>query len=248
MYSTHIWYQFVIHGRKITALLGLVFVVFLGSINTSHAQQNLLKHDKKRIHFGMTLGFNRAQFMVRHAPAFTYHDTIKVVESPISTGFNVGIISDLHLGNNADLRFIPTLIFAEKRLNYVETLDEGDTETQKTVESIILGFPLTFKYKSDRFFDNMRVYILGGGRFDWDLASNSKARRATDIVKIDRFDFSAEYGVGLEFYFPLFIFSPEIKITQGLTNLLVPTPNFRYSDVLGKLRSRYLTLSLQFEG
>ncbi len=210
--------------------------------------QNLSRHDNKKVHFGISLGFNAANFKLTHSDAFIYHDSIKVVESPRSPGFNIGIISDLHLGKNIDLRFIPTLVFAEKDLRYREISSEGDVVVNKTLESIILNFPLSFKYKSDRFFNNFRFYAIGGLRFDWDLGSNAKARKATDIVKIKGSDFLVEYGIGLEFYFPLFIFSPEFRISQGIPNLFVPTENLRYSDVLQNLRSRYFMVSFQFEG
>jgi hypothetical protein len=140
-------------------------------------------------------------------------------------------------------------MFAEKDLIYTEIAPGPDVQINKTIESIILSFPLSFKYKSDRFFnENFRFYAVGGVRFDWDLGSNSKARKATDIVKIAPFDFLAEYGVGTEFYFPLFILSPEIRISNGIPNLFVPTENLRYSDVLQRLKSRYITFSIQFEG
>ena len=248
MYSTHLWHLFHLCSRQIVWawLLALPLVVQAQNKGT---YGNLPKHDKKKIHFGMKLGITNSRFAITHSENFIYHDSIKVVELPVSPGFNVGIISDLHLGDNADLRFIPTLIFAEKDLRYTEIAPGENIQTTKTIESIILSFPLAVKYKSDRFFnDNFRFYVLGGARFDWDLASNSKARRATEIVKIAPSDFALEYGLGAEIYFPLFILSPEIRISHGMTNLFVPTENLRYSDVLGTLRSRYVTFSLQFEG
>ncbi|MGB0839839.1 MAG: outer membrane beta-barrel protein [Chitinophagales bacterium] len=226
-----------------------LLVVAYGMGQNTYAQMNLPNHDKKNIHFGISLGFNNSQFALTHSDAFTYHDTILVAESPKSPGFNVGIISNLHLTKHLDFRFIPTLSFTEKDLMYVENFGgEANINTPKTVESILLASPFLLKYKSDRFFDNFRFYIIGGARFDWDFASNSQARRATDIIKLDRYEVLAEYGFGLEFYFPLFILSPEIKISQGLTNTHVPTPNLRYSDVLERLRSRYVMVSVQFEG
>jgi hypothetical protein len=227
----------------------ILAVFFLLSANTlGILAQNLTRHDNKKMHFGISLGFNVANFSLTHSDAFIYHDSIKVVESPRSPGFNIGIISDLHLGKNADLRFIPSLVFAEKDLLYSEISPNGDVEVNKTLESIILNFPLSFKYKSDRFFNNFRFYAIGGLRFDWDLGSNAKARKATDIVKIKGSDFLVEYGVGLEFYFPLFIFSPEFRISSGLPNLFVPTEDLRYSDVLQSLKSRYFMITFQFEG
>ncbi|MEZ4885159.1 MAG: outer membrane beta-barrel protein [Chitinophagales bacterium] len=214
----------------------------------SQAQLNMPGHENKNLHFGIAVGLNWSNFKVTHSEDFINHDTILVVESPRSPGFNVGIISDLHIGKRADLRFIPTLIFMEKDLIYDEKFASEVVETPQTIESITLSFPLYFKYKSDRFFNNFRFYVLGGVRFDWDLGSNSKARKAFDIIKLDRYDAAVEYGFGLEFYFPLFIFSPEIKFTSGLPNIHVPTDGLRYSNILQKLQSRGVTFTLQFEG
>lgn len=247
MYSINFWHLLGLYCRQISVLFLLLSLC--NSYDVVAQIHNMAKNDKKKIHFGFLLGMNNARFRITHADQFTYHDSLKVVQSPASPGFNVGIISDLHIGENTDIRFIPTLIFAEKDLVYSQIAAAADKEVKQTVESILLNFPLTFKYKSDRFFnENFRFYGLVGMRFDWDLASNSKARRATDIVKIAPFDFSIEYGVGTEFYFPSFILSPEIRITRGLPNLFVPTENYQYSDVLRYLKSSYLTFSLQFEG
>ena len=247
MYSTNLWYLLHLHRRQIGKWLVLLLVLMPAS--ASAQLHNLAKNDKKKIHFGISFGIPINRFSVTQSDLFLYNDSIKVVESPNKPGFKVGIISDLHLGDNADMRFIPSLMFAEKHLIYTEIAPGDDVKTDKTIESIILSFPLSFKYKSDRFFnENFRFYAVGGVRFDWDLGSNSKARKANDIVKIAPFDFLAEYGVGTEFYFPLFILSPEIRISNGIPNLFVPTENLRYSDVLQRLKSRYITFSIQFEG
>lgn len=244
MERINVWHLFDLCGRKI-----VFCACFLLLTSGLFAQQNLENHDKKLIHFGMSLGFNQARFAITHSEAFIHHDSIKLVNSPSSPGFNIGIISSLHMSKRFELRFVPTLTFAERDLIYneVHTFDR-DTTIKKTIESIILAFPLSVRYKSDRFFDNFRFYVHGGLRFDWDLGSNSEARRANDIVKIGGTDVVAEYGFGLQFYLPLFIFSPELKISHGLFNNHVPTDGLRFSDVLGKLKSRYFMVSFNFEG
>lgn len=229
--------------KKIGFLFVLLFLPLLVD-----AQQNLIKHDSKLLHFGIVLGFNQTRFNITHSDSFINHDSIKVVESPNTPGFNLGIVSNLKLNNHIDLRVIPTLVFAEKDLVYTEFRAGGDEPVPYTIESIYLDLPVGLKFKSDRFYDNFRFYVLAGMKFDYDLASNSKKRKANDIVKLGVLDVAAEAGFGFEFYFPLFIFSPEIKLGQGINNVHVPTENLQYSDVLGKLRSRTLTISLQFEG
>lgn len=262
MHRIDFWHCLPVCGRQnrltvvyLSSLLLLSFVCLMllpsdvqAQNRRSTIQGNLLKHDKKLIHFGIALGFNRSRFQITHSDAFTFHDTIKVVESSWSPGFNVGIVSDLHLNENIHLRFIPTLIFTEKDLEYTEIEGTSEVFRTATIESIILGFPLYLKFKSDRIFNNYRFYAIAGARIDWDLASNSEARKRFDIVKLNRFDFVAEYGVGLEFYFPLFIFAPEIRFTHGLGNIHTPTPGLRDSNVLNKLRSRGFFMVFQFEG
>jgi hypothetical protein len=52
----------------------------------------------------------------------------------------------------------------------------------------------------------------------------------------------------MQFFFPFFIFSPELKISQGIGNTLIYNPALQESTVLEKLLSRTFTISLHFEG
>ena len=80
------------------------------------------------------------------------------------------------------------------------------------------------------------------------MASDSRSRQADELVKIAPTDFQAEYGAGLQFFFPYFIFSPEFKISQGISNTLLYDNDLEESNVLEKVLSRTFTLSLHFEG
>jgi len=233
-----------LHRYKIVALIALLLLPLF-----SEAQQNLTSMDNKQLHFGILVGYNSSRFTVTHSESFIYNDSIKLVESPNSAGFNVGIISNYRITKRFDLRVIPTISLVERSIVYNEILPDGQSSVlDNIVESIFLDIPVGIKYKSDRFLDNMRFYVVGGGKFGWDVASNSKKRKANDILKLDPIDLGLEYGFGFEFYFPYFMFTPEIKITQGLKNVHLPTDGLRYSDVLDQLRSRVVTFSLQFEG
>ena len=242
MHTTHFRNFLDLHWTKIICC----FLFVLGAMKAD--AQNLIHHDAKRIHFGILLGFNSSRFDVVHSENFILHDSIKQVISPNTPGFNLGIVSNFKLSRHVDIRVIPTLIFAEKILRVTEYRADGDFTFDKPIESVYLDLPIGLKYKSDRFYDNFRFYVMTGGKLDYDLASNSKKRKATDVIKLGVIDYSAEVGFGFEFYFPLFIFSPEIKMSQGINNVHVPTPGLQYSDVISKLRSRTITISLQFEG
>lgn len=203
-----------------------------------------LKYTKKPYHFGITLGYNISDFKVQHSDLFLNHDSVLVAESSTGPGFNLGIVSNLRIGKHWDLRFVPSLVFAEKRLEY--EMIQG-MAADRTIESIFMEFPLLVKFKSDPVGD-FRMYVLAGAKYTYDMASNAKARNAEDQVKIGRHDVSAEMGFGMEFYFPYFIFSPEVKISHGLYNVHSVDPGLQLSNVIGNLLSRALTFSIHFEG
>jgi hypothetical protein len=168
-----------------------------------------------------------------------------VVEPLRTYGFNLGLLGNIRLSEYFDLRLNPQLLFASKNLYYKENFPTR--ETTKNIESILLSFPFQIKFKSDRI-GNMRVYTIAGLKYDYDLASNARARRAEDLVKIKAGDYGYELGAGFEFYFPSFIFSPEFKISNGLQNVHVKDPNLRYSNVIDKLKSRMIVFSIHLEG
>ncbi len=110
----------------------------------------------------------------------------------------------------------------------------------------IVSFPFQFKFNSDRI-GNFRTYLLGGIKYDLDLSSNSQARNAEDLVKLNKSDFGVEAGIGFNFFMRFVTFSPELKISNGLSNIHSRDPNLKYSNVLDKLQSRMLVFSIILE-
>ncbi|MGI8634319.1 MAG: outer membrane beta-barrel protein, partial [Segetibacter sp.] len=125
------------------------------------------------------------------------------------------------------------------------TYDEKIIE-KKTLPSTIVSFPFQVKFNSDRI-GNFRTYLLGGVKYDMDLSSNSQARNAEDLVKLNKNDFGIEAGVGFNFFFKYVTFSPEIKISNGLSNIHSRDAHLKYSNVLDKLQSRMLVFSIILE-
>ena len=107
--------------------------------------------------------------------------------------------------------------------------------------------PFHVRYKSEPYKD-LRVFVVGGVKYSFDVASQSRARQDSNLIKISPTDFAVEIGAGVQFFFPYFIFSPELKFSQGMSNGLIHNPNLEYSTVLDKVLSRTFTLSFHFEG
>jgi hypothetical protein len=228
-------------------------VLFLLATSNLYAQERELyqtDHDAKPYYFGITLGFNVATFHTDMHSRFLQYDSVYVAKPVASGGFQLGLLATAKLSNRFELRFNPQLLFTQRnlfyKLKYPDPFEESDSVT-KRVESVITTFPLQVKFFSDRI-GNFRVYMLGGVKADIDLASNARDKRTEDLVKIQKYDYGFEAGVGFNFYFPSFIFSPEIKISNGLKNIHSRDENLKYSNVLDRISSRMIIFCIHLEG
>ena len=227
--------------------IGVLLFAFLPFI--SQAQERVAKNDskfsKRKYHFGIQVGFNVADFKIRHSEDFIYDDEILTALTKIGPGFNLAILGSYHLSKNFELRTVPGVSFAERHIMF-DTRSDAE-RVDKKIESITVETPIHIKFKSDPIRD-FKVYVFMGMKYGFDMASNSKARRAEDLVKLSRHDLALDYGVGFEIHFPLFILAPEFKVSNGLINIHSADPFLNYSRTLGGLRSRMFMFSLNFEG
>ncbi len=250
MRTTHIRNMFDLHRNKIAVCLVAGLFVLL-AMNPATAQfkkgsnYNYKEFSKKPYYFGITLGYNKSNYRVFHSDQFILNDSLSVAQSITGPGFNLGIVTNLKIGEYFDFRLLPTLSFAERKLQYADA--RGRSTFTRKIESVFAEIPFHVRYKSAPFRDK-RVFLIAGVKYAFDVASNSKTRQADELIKISPTDFSVEYGFGVQFFFPFFIFSPEFKISQGISNILLRNPQLEESNVLDKVLSRAFTISIHFEG
>jgi hypothetical protein len=234
--------------------LSPVFLLFL--IFSIHARGqlrdhiNLPDHDNKFYHLGIALIYNNSHFQVESHPSFLQNDSLLSVNPENTGGFGLAGMHTFTFSPHVEFRIVfPQLMFSYKNLTYSTQYPVAGNKpvVTKKVESILLGFPVQVKFLSDRM-DNFRFYALGGVNYQYDLASNATSRKAEDLVKLKPYDLSIEAGVGFQFFFPVFILSPEIKISNGIINTHSRDPKLIYSSNIDKLRSRMIVFSLIFEG
>ncbi len=226
---------------------------------------NLPVYNRQPYHFGFILAVNQMLFTVKPLDnlqniKFTtdqspdiYADSLFVYEitSTPTPGFTIGILGNLLVGRYSDLRFVPSLSFGERLLNYSILTYKNDSSyivnTQKSVTSTYVEFPLIFKYRSKRL-NNVSAYVLGGIKYSIDLASRKKTGDNTSdvTIKLKRHDIYAQVGVGFDFYTTYFKFGTEVKMGYGLNNILIREDNI-YTGSIKSLHSKIFTLSFTFE-
>ena len=244
MQKTKFRYLFYIFGIQVILLATLLPNTIVAQ--NARGNYNFLDFQQKPYYFGITLGFNKADFRVFHSKTFILNDSIQTAQSVTGPGFNLGIVTNLKIGDYFDFRFLPTLSFAERNIEYTAASD-GRLLPRRKLESVFVELPFHVRYKSAPYKD-MRLFVITGVKYGFDVASDSNTRQADSIVKIAPTDFSAEVGAGIQFFFPYFIFSPEFKMSYGLGNVLIFDQALEESRVIEKILSRTFTLSLHFEG
>lgn len=232
-----------------TLLLLLLGILFMPNISAQeYGIENLPRFDRKRVHFGFTLGFNSMDFYLKRPTDISPQDSVLSVLPESQYGFQIGIISDLKLGENLNLRFIPSLSFGDRNMIYQVYYPSLDTvyRIKKTAESTFLDFPLLFKYKTDRL-TNFRAYVLFGGKYSLDLASQAKKKHDDEMtLKLLPHDVSLDLGVGFDFYLEYFKFSVELRMSYGMMDVL-KREDSPYVNSIDQLRSKMFWVSFNFE-
>lgn len=238
------------HVLRRQSLTLLFFILAaLGMPLLAQRELNRADHDDWPYYFGMTLAYNQSYLHSNKDLRFLQDDSIQRVEPGANGGIALGLMGTLKVTRRLEARFNPQLIIGSSR-TFTYTLNNPAPGEAKTVvqqlPSTLVSFPIQTKFTSDRI-GNFRVYMLGGFRADIDLASNSSARNAENIIKLKRSDYGVEAGIGFNFYLPFVTVSPEIKFFHGLADIHARDPNLKYSSVIDKLQTRMIQFSLHLE-
>jgi len=221
-------------------------LAFFEVSNLYSQTRNLERFDYgRKIHFGFSIGTNISNFKYEFSPKFYQNKDLLTVHVERYPGLSLAAITDVHFGEYFDLRALPSLVLAERRVRYNFV---NDVSITKSVESIFAEVPVLLKFKSTRH-GNFRFYVLAGTKISYDFGSNANSIRDPNnpILAIKPWSYSYEVGCGLDLYFFFFKFSPEIKVSNGFTNILAPYDDV-YSNIFDKLYSHFICISFHFEG
>lgn len=212
--------------------------------------KNYPSFDRKKVHFGFSLGINTSDFRYQLNPDTAFTDSITNINIKKQPGFNLGIIGSWDIHETVHLRFIPSLSFQERLFTYTFWDPySGEYEIRDNrLESTYLDFPLLLKLRTKRI-NNFAAYAIGGFQYSLDLASQKDVDQSLGdpIVKIQQHDWAYQVGGGFDFWLPYFKFGLELKLSNGIKNLVIQDNTF-FMDPLSSLKSKVWWFSLTFEG
>ena len=209
---------------------------------------NLPYFEEHKFHFGFLLATNSSNFKIKYD--LTSIDSLISLNVARQQGFNIGFMGSMRFNDYFSLRFLPTLAFAQRNFDYVFEGIEKNVSVTRIVESTYVMFPVLIKYRSRRY-NNFAAYVVGGGSLAYDLSSqfdvNNEVIIAEQVLKVQRQNWFAEFGVGTDLFLEYFKFAIEFKYSYGLNNVFVKDNSF-WAVPIQEIKPRMFTVSLLFEG
>lgn len=211
------------HKLKKTVLAIILLISITVFSQKKEPIEYLSNFDMKTVRWGFHLGLNNSGYKL------TYAETIdsqignakdNILVSP-QTGFNVGLLGDLRLHKNINLRLEPGFYYASRNIDFNHLI--GDSNIKRSTKSSFLYVPLLVQFSANRY-KNIRPYVAGGVAYGYNFTSNfdheNDFSNGKDAYRLQKNIYFYEIGIGMDFYFYFFKFSPSIRGVFAINNEL----------------------------
>ncbi|MDT0677840.1 porin family protein [Autumnicola musiva] len=188
--------------------------------------------DQQRWSWGYFIGFNSYDFQFKYDDEVNTNGNDLIIEKTI--GFNVGLIGNLKLNNNLDLRLEPGVSFNTRNFRPPSTI-----ETEE-INATYVHIPLLLKFSANRL-NNFKPFVVGGLSTSINLSSNENNEDAATRLKTNTYNY--EIGLGIDLYLPYFKFTPSLRGVFTINNEMVRTT---YPEV-NAMHSRAVFLNFTFQ-
>ena len=243
MHPSNFWNLFHLYRNKIVGIVAIVLLLPVTSKAQEAFQYNLPFSDAKWLHYGFSIGLHGSNLQLKYSDKFTTSemDSVHSIMPDNAFGFSLGFITDFRLADQFNIRVLPKVSFYEFPVDYNYT---DETVDRQLIEATFVEIPVLLKYKSQRH-KNFRVYFVGGVSTGFEVSGKKRKEQSDNRLLTQDFNVNMELGFGIDLYYPLFKFSPEIRFSKGLLNLLKEDSQ-GYSDGIESLKTNVVTLYLQF--
>ena len=207
--------------------------------------ENLPTFDNRKLHYGFYLGINQNDFKLNLRNS-VIQDADIIVES--TSGFNVGLIADLRLHKNLNLRLEPGLVTNTKQIFFNHLNSKQDSI--RDASSTFLHVPVLLKFSTDRY-KNIRPYVLAGLSYDYNFSSNERNQddNSAGQFRMKTHNFMYEVGVGIDIYLYFFKFSPSIRGVFAMNREIIDDNNSNspWTSPVDVFSTRGIFLNFAFE-
>lgn len=223
-----------------------IFCLFFSVVNHGIAQRPKFDELRERrpMHFGVTFVGAATKMRVLTAPDMLTRDSVSSISPLGYPGVGFGGVWGIRINERWETRLLASLHILERGFEY--KFKDGHID-KIDIETVSFDIPLLVKYKSSRHGDN-RFFIIGGVRYTHDFQSNEKAVRSPSLplvaLKADQYYY--EFGFGFEFFLQFVNFCPEIKMSNGINNILSKDPHI-WASSISKIYPRIFSISFNFE-
>ena len=245
MQVANVWNKLYLHRYKVIAVAVLMLCALRSEAQkTRWVEKNNPNYDNRKLTYGFLIGIHSSIYQIKYADKFVTPalDTVSAVLPSWSSGFSLGFIVNYRLTEYLDLRLTPEVAFYENKVRYQFT---NDPPIDETVENTIVEFPILLKYKSERR-GNIRMYMVGGIKPGIEASGKKNVDQTKPTLEIKETHLNLEAGFGFDLYYPLFKFSPEIRFSRGLLNMLGNTTN-EFGQPLQRVNTNTITVYLLFQ-
>ena len=245
MQEVNVWYKFNLHRSKISLIIIGLLLVSSDLLAQRNQKENLPFYDDQFIHYGFLIGLHTSNYQIKYNETFTQpgQDSVHSIVPSRLPGFKLGFISNFHILQYLDVRASVTFGFYQHELVY-RFINADPVSILK--DPTMVEIPIYLKYKSQRR-GNIGVYMLGGINPSFEASAKGDEENTTETLETKGFNLAMEIGLGLDMYYPLFKFSPEVKYAYSFTNLLQQDIN-EYNVGLSSVVAHNITFAITFEG
>jgi hypothetical protein len=249
MQKSYIRSKYHLYGAKVICLFVLMMAAhgITCAQKFTYARKNNPNYDSRKLSYGFLIGLHTTTYQIKYSDRYATlvkppNDSLYAIQPLWTPGFSLGFIVNYRLAEFFDLRTTPKFAFYEHHLKYEFT----NVTQEQIIETVMVEVPLLLKYKSERR-GNVRMYMIGGVKPGFEASGKKQIENTTKGLDVKGTNLSLEMGFGFDLYYPLFKFSPEIRFSRGIANIMDPSKNNIYSDPLKRINTNTITLYLLFQ-
>lgn len=202
--------------------------------------------DRQRYSWGYFLGFNTYDFDFNYNKVIDSRLLGKDFVSDRTIGFNVGLVGNMRLNDNLDLRLEPGVAF--NRINF--QFWKADAKSFREINSTYVHIPLLLKFSTDRI-NNFKPFVVGGLSTSLNLSSNENNPddNRDGQFRMTTNSYYYEIGFGIDLYLYYFKFSPSIRGVFAIKDELIrdDDPNSIFTSNVDKMSTRAVFINFTFQ-